>query len=185
MRLLSQVEGSVLWLLGTTACAEANLRAEAERRGVDAARLIFARRAPLAQHLRRQGAADLFQDTFVYNAHTTCSDALWAGLPVVTLPGRHFAARVGASLLSAAGLPELIAPDEAAYERLALDLARAPDRLAAIRAALIANRRTLVLFDTARFTRHLETAFEMSIARRRVGQGPGDIDGPPSASDRG
>ncbi|TJZ82890.1 tetratricopeptide repeat protein [Paracoccus hibiscisoli] len=181
MRLLSQVEGSVLWLLGTTVCAEANLRAEAERRGVDAARLIFARRAPLAQHLRRQGAADLFLDTFVYNAHTTCSDALWAGLPVVTLPGRHFAARVGASLLSAVGLPELIAPDEAAYERLALELARAPDRLAAMRAGLIANRRTLALFDTARFTRNLETAFEMSIARHRAGQEPGDIDVPASA----
>lgn len=181
MRLLCRVEDSVLWLLGTTPLAEANLRAETARRGVDPARLVFARRAPLAEHLRRHGAADLFLDTFVYNAHTTASDALWAGLPMVTLAGRHFASRVGASLLAAAGLPQLITEDEAAYERLALDLAQAPERLAAIRAGLIAGRATSTLFDTARFTRHLERAFDMAMARHRAGQEPADMDVPPVA----
>ncbi|CAM3373978.1 tetratricopeptide repeat protein [Paracoccus nototheniae] len=181
MRLLDKVEGSVLWLLKDNPWAETHLRAEAGRRGVDADRLVFAAKAPLHDHLRRHAAADLFLDTFIYNAHTTCSDALWAGLPVLTMPGRHFASRVAASLLCAAGQPGLIAAEEAAYERMALTLARSLDRLAAIRRQLIADRPVSALFDTRRFVRHLETAFEITAERSRAGLAPVDLDVPAAA----
>ena len=128
MRLLETVEGSALWLLKSG--ADQNLREAAERRGIDPKRLVFADRVSPAEHLARHAQADLFLDTFRYNAHTTASDALWAGLPLVTLPGRSFAARVAASLLTAMGLPELIAETPGDYERLALALATDPQRLA-------------------------------------------------------
>lgn len=160
MRLLAEVEGSVLWLLADNRWAEANLRSEAAARGIDVARLVFARRVPVPEHLARQRCADLFLDTFNYAAHTTASDALWAGLPVVTKLGRSFAARVGASLLHAVGLPELVTETEEDYAALALALARDPGRLADVNAKLAANRRTAPLFDTARFTRDLEAIYE-------------------------
>jgi protein O-GlcNAc transferase len=158
MRLLNQVDGSVLWLLEGNAAIRGNLQREAEARGVDPTRLIFAARTTPQKHLARQQLADLFLDTLPYNAHTTASDALWAGLPVVTTPGRSFPARVAASILQAAGLSELIAPDLDAYEAMTLRLARDPDALHEVREKLAAVRKQ-PLFDTARFTRNLEAAY--------------------------
>ncbi|MES2495336.1 MAG: tetratricopeptide repeat protein [Pseudomonadota bacterium] len=159
MRLLSQVDDSVLWLLKTHPTAENNLRQEATRHGIDPTRLIFAQQAPQAEHLARIKLADLFLDTFAYNAHTTASDALWAGVPVLTLAGQGFAARVAASLLTAAGSPEMITTTVVQYERLALDLATAPGRLAVIKRKTVVNRKTSALFDTRRFTLALEEAY--------------------------
>jgi predicted O-linked N-acetylglucosamine transferase (SPINDLY family) len=159
MRLLGRVDGSVLWLLQGNATIPENLRREAAARGIDPARLIFAPRTTMEQHLARQQLADLFLDTLPYNAHTTASDALWAGLPLVTLPGQSFPARVAASILTAGGLPELIAADATAYEATALALATDPARLAAVRAKMDAARTTAPLFDTDRFTRNLEAAY--------------------------
>lgn len=159
MRLLARIPGSVLWLLRTNQWAEANLRSEAEARGINGTRLIFADRLPNAEHLARYPLADLFLDTFTYNAHTTASDALWTGLPVVTRLGEGFAARVAGSLLFAAGMPELVTESAKHYETLALELARDPDRCGALRALLGENRATCPLFDTALFTRHLEGAY--------------------------
>jgi predicted O-linked N-acetylglucosamine transferase (SPINDLY family) len=136
MRLLGAVEGSVLWLLAAHPAAEANLRREAAARGIDPARLVFADKMEHHAHLGRLAHADLFLDSFTVNAHTTCSDALWAGLPVLTMAGRSFAARVGASLLMAAGLPELVTTSPAEYEARALEIALAPQKLAALRARL-------------------------------------------------
>jgi len=160
MRLLARVDGSVLWLLQDTARAAANLAEEARARGMDPGRLVFAGRMPHAEHLARHRRADIFLDTFNYNAHTTAGDALWAGLPLVTLSGRSFAARVGGSLLYAIGLPELVTDSAEAYEQLALDLATNPARLAAVKAKLAANRLTTPLFDTEASTRALEDAYE-------------------------
>jgi predicted O-linked N-acetylglucosamine transferase (SPINDLY family) len=159
MRLLSGVESSVLWLLEGNASIRENLCKEAVARGIAADRLIFAPRTAPERHLARQQLADLFLDTLPYNAHTTASDALWMGLPLVTTPGHSFPARVAASILQAAGLPELIAGDLLAYEALALKLAREPAQLKAIREKLTATRNRMALFDTARFTRNLEAAY--------------------------
>jgi predicted O-linked N-acetylglucosamine transferase (SPINDLY family) len=164
MRILAAVPGSVLWLLGGP--GEAALRAAADRSGIEPARIVFATRMRKPEHLARHRAADLFLDTYTYNAHTTASDALWAGLPVLTRPADGFAGRVAASLLRAIGLPELVAPDLDAYERTAVELARDPAALAALRAKLAAHRSSLPLFDTARFTRNLEAAFDEMWARK-------------------
>ena len=168
MRLLRAVDGAVLWLLPSNQAAEDNLRAEAARRGVDPARLVFAPRMGLAEHLARHRLADLFLDTLPYNAHTTASDALWAGLPVLTRPGEAFASRVAASQLQAIGLPDLIAPDEAAYEALALKLAREPALLADVKRRLAENRLTTPLFDTPRLTRAIEAAFVTMVEREAL-----------------
>lgn len=160
MRSLAAVEGSVLWLRGDNATAQANLRGTAERHGISGQRLIFAPRVAEELHYARMTAADLFIDTLPYNAHTTASDALWAGLPVVTRIGETFASRVAASLLQAVGLPELVTDSSQAYEALILKLARDPDSLAALRRKLADNRSTAPLFDIARFTRDLEQAYE-------------------------
>ncbi|HET7085727.1 MAG TPA: tetratricopeptide repeat protein [Rhizomicrobium sp.] len=165
MRLLKRVEGSVLWLLEGNPSIRGNLIRQAQARGVAAERLIFAPRATPEKHLARQQLADLFLDTLPYNAHTTASDALWAGLPVITTPGHSFPARVAASILKAADMAELIASDLEDYERLALRLAQTPDALRAIRQKLTANRDRLALFDTARFTRNLEAAFAAMLER--------------------
>jgi protein O-GlcNAc transferase len=172
MRVLTHVPGSVLWLLEDNGTASANLRSEAAARGVDPARLIFARRWPLPEHLARHRAAGLFLDTLPYNAHTTASDALWAGLPVLTRTGESFAARVGASLLEAVGLPELITSTPEQYEALAVGLARDPGKLAAIRETLERNRLAAPLFDTESFTRRLESAYEEMYARYQAGGSP-------------
>ena len=159
MMLLAAKADSVLWLLGTNPTAERNLRREAERCGIAADRLIFAPRIAIADHLARHRQADLFLDTLPYNAHTTASDAFWAGLPLVTCLGETFAGRVAASLLNAVGLPELITSSLSDYEALALKLAQEPSFLQAIKAKLVRNRDTYPLFDTVRFTRHIEAAY--------------------------
>jgi protein O-GlcNAc transferase len=159
MRLLGAVDGSVLWLLRDNPDTEGNLRQEAQARGIDTARLVLAERLPLEDHLARHRLADLFLDTLPYNAHTTASDALWAGLPVLTCRGLSFAGRVGASLLGAVGLPELVATDLPGYEALALKLATDAPALASIRQKLDRNRLTHPLFDTDRLCRHIEAAF--------------------------
>jgi predicted O-linked N-acetylglucosamine transferase (SPINDLY family) len=175
MRLLNEVEGSVLWLLEDNASATKNLRAEAQSRGVAPERLVFAKRIDLPRHLARHRAADLFLDTLPYNAHTTASDALWAGLPVLTCLGETFAGRVAASLLHAIGLPELISRDLGAYEARALELAANPEKLQLLRERLSENRLTQALFDTARFTRHIESAYAAMWERHRAGFPPEHI----------
>jgi predicted O-linked N-acetylglucosamine transferase (SPINDLY family) len=172
MRLLQQAEDSVLWLLEDNPSATRNLKREAEARGVNPGRLVFAPRARPAEHLARHRAADLFLDTLPYGAHTTASDALWTGLPVLTCKGSTFAGRVGASLLQAAGLPELVTETPDAYEALALTLARDRDLLHALKDKLARNRDGCALFDTARFTRHFETALRLMHERQREGKAP-------------
>jgi predicted O-linked N-acetylglucosamine transferase (SPINDLY family) len=175
MRILRQVEGSVLWLIEDSATAAENLRREAEKRGVRAERLVFAQRMALPDHLARHRNADLFLDTLPYNAHTTASDALWAGLPVLTCPGEAFASRVAASLVSSAGLPELIARTPVDFEALAIALAGDRARLEQVRARLHANRPTAPLFDTPRFARHIEAAYAEMHERHLAGLPPDHI----------
>ncbi len=169
MRVMGKVEGSVLWLLGANSLSESNLRREAQARGIDPGRLIFADKRPNHEHVARQKHADLFVDTFNYNAHTTAVDALAAGLPVVTKMGRQFPSRVGASLLRALGMPELITDTEEAYEALILELATTPERLSKIREKLVFNRDINPLFDTKLFTENFETAL-IDIFRKSIGQ---------------
>jgi len=176
MRLLSAVEGSVLWLRYDNDEACANLRQEAEQRGVAGNRLVFARRLGLSEHLARHRHAGLFLDTYPYGAHTTASHALWAGLPVLTMRGETFVSRVGGSLLNAIGLPELIVESLADYEALALRLARDPDRLTALRQKLMHARTTAPLFDTDRYVRHIESAYATMVERQRRGQPPASFD---------
>lgn len=172
MRLLRATPGSVLWLFEDNAFVGPNLRREAEARGVSGDRLVFAPRMPLDEHLARHRLADLFLDTLPYNAHTTTSDALWAGLPVVTLKGQAFAGRVAASLLTAVGLPELITDTPEAYEALALALAHDRERLQAIRHRLAELRTTQPLFNARLFARHLEAAYRTMVERQRAGLPP-------------
>lgn len=179
MRLLRQVPGSVLWLFEANDVVTGHLRAEAQARGVDPARLVFAPKKPLADHLARYRLADLFVDTFPYTGHTTTSDSLWAGLPVATLLGDTFASRVAAGLLAAAKAPELIATSLPDYEALALRLARNPGELAALRRRLDETRMTVPLFDSRRFTRHIERAYEMMWAIHQAGEAPRGFDVPP------
>ena len=159
MRILSIVQGSVLWLLADNSIAKNNLIREAIARGIDSSKLIFAERMPIEEHLARHDLADLFLDTLPYNAHTTCSDALWAGLPVLTLIGNAFPSRVAASLLTAINLPELITNSQEEYEALAIELAMNPKKLADIKLRLANNRLTAPLFDTPLFTKNLESAY--------------------------
>ena len=159
MRMLKAVEGSVLWLFKDNSWAVENLKKEALKQGVDAQRLVFAERMPLPEHLARHRQADLFLDTLPYNAHTTASDALWAGLPVLTLMGQSFASRVAASLLNAIGLPELIPNTQEEYEALAIELAMNPQKLRDIKLKLARNRLATPLFDTPLFTKNLEAAY--------------------------
>jgi protein O-GlcNAc transferase len=170
--ILNQVPGSVLWLFSRGAVVEANLRREAAARELDPARLVFAAHRPKAEHLARHRLADLFLDTYYVNAHTTASDALWAGLPLVTCPGATFASRVAASLLHAIGLPELVTADLAHYERLAVELARSPDKLTQVRRKLAEHRTTWPLFDTPRFVRNLERAYQAMWQVYASGQSP-------------
>jgi predicted O-linked N-acetylglucosamine transferase (SPINDLY family) len=160
MRLLRAVPDSVLWLRALTGEARENLLSEAQTRGVTPHRLVFAPHvAGMAEHLGRLGLADLYLDTLPYNAHSTACDALWAGVPVLTCMGSGFASRVAASALAAVGLPELITSSLAEYERLALALARRPERLQALRSRLARQRSSAPLFDTSGYCRHLETAY--------------------------
>ena len=172
MRLLHQVEGSVLWLLAGNEAAIRNLRRNAEIRGIAPDRLVFAPRIRLEDHLARHRLAGFLLDNLPYNAHTTATDALSAGLPVVTCIGASFAGRVAASLLHAVGLPELITGSLDDYEALALALALDPDRLAAIKAKLAAHRASAPLFDTPRLCRHIESAYDTMWQRSQKGEAP-------------
>ena len=172
MRLLRQVPDSVLWLMEpdpkeAVTTVTANLRQAAQGHGIDPGRLVFAPRTGLERHLARHRCADLFLDALPCNAHTTMSDALWTGLPAVTCLGATFAGRVGASLLCAIGLDELVTTSPGDYESLALALAR--DRLGGIRRRLAANRATHPLFDTPRYARDLEAAYERMLSMYRAG----------------
>jgi protein O-GlcNAc transferase len=158
---------------------KANLAHEAAARGVAPERLAFAPRLSQAEHLARHRLADLFLDTLPYNAHTTASDALWAGLPVLTCAGNTFAGRVAGSLLRAVGLGELVTTSFEEYEALALRLAREAELLKGLRARLAQNQRTYPLFDTGRYTRHLEAAYWQMCQIRRAGRSPTALSVPP------
>jgi predicted O-linked N-acetylglucosamine transferase (SPINDLY family) len=171
LRLLQAVPGSVLWLL--VGHGEPALRQHAQARGVDPARLVFAGKLPKARHLARHRCADLYLDTHTCNAHTTASDALWAGLPLLTCTGEAFASRVAASVLRAVGLPQLVTADLAAYEARALELARSPAALRGLRDELAQNRLSQPLFRTAAFTRQLEDAYVEMQRRHEAGAAAG------------
>ncbi|HXT34261.1 MAG TPA: hypothetical protein VN837_01680, partial [Chloroflexota bacterium] len=166
LRILARVPGSVLWLYRANEHAERNMRAEASRQGYPQERIIFAGTLPKDQHLARFQHADLMLDTPVVNAMSTASDALWAGVPVLGILGDSFPRRAGASILTAIGLPELIMLDLGAYEDTAVRLATHPEEMAALKGKLAANRLTTPLFDTERFVRNLEIAYEELWARR-------------------
>ena len=172
MRILLKVEGSVLWLSNSNAWSADNLYKEAEARGVDPSRIIFAGRVPMEEHLARHKLADLFLDTFAYNAHATASEALWAGLPIVTKAGKGSTSRAAASLLTAVGLPELITQTEKDYETLILQLANHPEQLTQIRQKLEYNRLSTPLFDTELYTKHLEDGYQQAYQRYFDGKLP-------------
>jgi predicted O-linked N-acetylglucosamine transferase (SPINDLY family) len=182
MRILSSVGDSVLWLWSGSEAVKDNLRREAAAAGVDAARLVFAPSIPYPEHLARLQQADLALDTLPFNGGATTSDALRAGVPVVTCPGEAFAARMSGSLLHAIGMPELITPSLDEYQALAIRLATDANLLAATKRKLAANRGTHPLFDTDRFRRHLEAAYEIMHARSQNGEPPAHFSVDPSAS---
>jgi protein O-GlcNAc transferase len=174
MRILGRTQNSVLWLQQSNEAIVDNLRKEAGRRGIDGGRLIFANRvASLSEHVARIRAADLFLDTFPYNAHATALDTLWAGVPLLTYPGETFASRVAASLVRTAGLPELIAGSPSQYEEKAVELAADPAQLGELRRKL-AQRET-PLFDTKHYTKNLEAVYEAIYERYRSGAPPAHI----------
>ena len=175
MRLLDAAAGSTLWLLAGSPRAQANLAREAALRGVDPERIVFAPQLPVGDHIARHAAADLFLDTFPYGAHTVGSDALWAGLPLLTCVGESFASRVAASLLHAVGLSELITGSLVEYEALALRLAGDPPRLAELRARLVRNRAACRLFDAERFAREIEAAYRQMITTWEAGHRAGRV----------
>lgn len=176
MRILGKIENSVLWLSRPTDAAVENLRAEAVRQGIAPERLVFAAQTPeLADHLARVRLADLFLDTLPFNAHTTASDALWAGVPVLTCMGNALHSRVAGSLLNAVGLPELVTLDVKDYEQLAVSLAQNPQRLSALREKLQKNRNVEPLFDTPRLARNVESAYEQMLERHQAGMAPDHI----------
>jgi predicted O-linked N-acetylglucosamine transferase (SPINDLY family) len=175
MRILKAVKNSVLWLLEDNPITKLNLRKEAQVRGIDSSRLIFAKRMFPSENLARHQAADLFLDTLPYNAHTTASDALWVGLPILTCMGKSFASRVAASLLNAIELPELITTTQEQYEAKAIELATNPEKLKAIKYKLERNRFTTALFDTPRFTKHIEAAYKQMYERYQTDLQPNNI----------
>ena len=159
MNILHHVDGSVLWLLEDNAKAASNLKNEAQKRGIDPKRIVFTQQAPLSEHLARQQVADLFLDAWPCNAHTTTSDALWAGLPVLTFPGESFASRVAASLITAIGLPEMIMSSTEEYENTAIYYGQNSKELLNLRKRLAANRLSSSLFDSKRFTANIELLY--------------------------
>ena len=175
MRILHSVEGSVLWLLEDNEFASSNLRLEARSKGISSERLIFASRMPADEHLARHQFADLFLDTYPYNAHTTASDSLWAGLPVLTLMGESFVTRVAASLLNTLKLPELITHSLAAYETRAIELAMHTTQLDVIKKKLSDSILSSPLFDTKTFSRYFEDAFRAAYSRHQDGKSPDHI----------
>lgn len=176
MNILAKVPGSVLWLLKNNDYAEQNLKMAAAQKGINPQRLVFAPRLPKAQHLGRHRLAGLMLDTRIYNGHTTTSDALWAGVPVICLVGSHFASRVSASILKALGLPELITRTLEEYEKLAVQLALHSDQLIMLRRKIGQNQLTHSLFDTRRYARNLEKAFVQMWHIYTTDQDPKHID---------
>ena len=175
MNILKAVDGSILWLIEDNITAVGNLKSEALKRGVSSDRIIFAPRLPLPEHLARHKLADLFLDTLPYNAHTTASDALWAGLPVLTCVGETFPGRVASSLLNAFGLPELVTRSQEEYESLAIDLASNPENLKMLKVRLANNRLATPLFDTQLFTKYLEAAYTKMFERYLADLAPDHI----------
>ncbi len=176
--ILKRSKNSVLWLLCNGPRAEANIWSRLEARGVNRKRVVFTTRIRYEDHIDRQQLADLGLDTFPVNGHTTTSEQLWGGLPVLTIKGTNFASRVSESLLNAIGLPELVADDVTAYEDMAVQLAGQPERITQFKETLAANRYIKPLFDAERFTHHLEAAFEMMAARAKQGLAPDHMDVP-------
>ena len=176
MRILAKAENSILWLLEESSSAIVNLRKEAERCGIDPKRIVFAQRMPLSDHLARHRLADLFLDTLPYNAHTTASDSLKAGVPVLTRIGEAFPGRVAASILNAVGLPELVVETPQAYEELAIELATHPKRLTATKKQLADNISKKPFFDNQRYTRNIEAAYMTMYRRYQAGLAPDKID---------
>ena len=162
MRLLKKIDGSVLWLLESNEWVKRNLCREAVKRGISSDRLVFTHRVTKEKYLAQFRQADLFLDTFTYNAGATASNALWAGLPVLTKIGRSYTARMAGSLLTSLGLPELITKNELDYEELALQLGTDSERLSAIRQRLSDNRLSKPLFNTKLFTKHLEEGYQQA-----------------------
>jgi len=169
MRIMREVPGSLLWMLEANETFHANLRAATEQEGISGTRLIFAPIIPIEDHLARLTLADLFLDTLPYNAHTTASDALWAGLPLLTCRGTAFAGRVATDLLLAMDMPELVTSNLNEYEKLALRLAREPALLGSLRDKIAANRPQSPLFDTGLYRRHLESAYRTMMEQRAHG----------------
>jgi predicted O-linked N-acetylglucosamine transferase (SPINDLY family) len=178
VNILRRTDNSVLWLNVANPAARANLLAEVQKRSMPPERIIFADTIGFSDHLARQRLGDLFLDTFHYGAHGTASNALWAGLPVLTKLGETFAGRVAASLLHAVGSPELIAETVAQYEDMAVAVAAEPGKIAALKRRLATNSASYPLFDTPRFTRNLEEAYGRMLARHRAGHAPEDMDIP-------
>ena len=175
MRLLQKVDGSVLWLLESNKCAKENLVNEAVARGIAPERLVFAKKVSHEKYLAQFRQADLYLDTFNYNAGATASNALWAGLPLLTKRGKGYTARMASSLLHSIGLPELITQSELEYENLALRLAQNPELLAALKQKLAINRKTKPLFNSEVFTRHLEDGYQQVYQRYLDGKKPDTI----------
>jgi predicted O-linked N-acetylglucosamine transferase (SPINDLY family) len=176
MRILQNIEGSVLWLLKDNEFASQNLRREAERRGISSSRLVFADRMSPEEHLARHNYADLFLDTYPCNAHTTASDSLWAELPLLTLAGQSFASRVAASLLNALNLQELITFSIPEYEAIAIELAKSPSKLETVKHKLSTAKLEKSLFNTEAFARNLERAYTAVHSRHLEGKVPDHID---------
>ena len=162
MKLLNKVEKSVIWLSKSNHLSEANLKKEAIKRNIDPSRLIFAERVPIKDHLARYQFADIFIDTFNYNAHTTACEALWGGLPVITKIGKGFPARVASSILNAINLPELITKSKKEYEDLVFELANNPKKLSILKQKLQANRSSQPLFNTEQYTKYLEEGYKQA-----------------------
>jgi predicted O-linked N-acetylglucosamine transferase (SPINDLY family) len=174
-RILEKVDNSVLWLLNDNQWAKENLFKEGLARGIEEARLIFAERIDLPDHLARHKLADLFLDTTPYNAHTTTSDALWLGLPVITLIGDSFPSRVAASLLNSMGMPDLITETQVEYESLAIEIANDPSKLSSLKLRLRENRYTHPLFNTPLITSNIENAYLQMFNLNQSGLSPRDI----------
>jgi predicted O-linked N-acetylglucosamine transferase (SPINDLY family) len=174
-RILKRVDNSVLWLMAEGDDVRRNLRGEIAKRGIASDRLIFAERIPSAEHLARMRLADLFLDSLPYNSHTTASDALWVGLPILTLQGQSFAARVASSLLTAIGLPQLITHSLEQYENLAVELASNSPMLHEIKNTINANKQETPLFNSALTTRQIESAYEKMVERTAAKQPPCDM----------
>jgi len=174
-QILDSAPGSVLWLYADNPLAVKNLQEEATRRGIDQHRLIFAQRMPQPEHLARYRLADLFLDSFPYGAHTTASDALWVGLPVLTMCGEAFSSRVASSLLSAVGLSELITYNESDYLRLAIQLANDPRKITLLREKLSNGKLTSALFNTSLFCQRIESGYQAAYSRYSCGLNPDDI----------